>query len=1261
MLYPSDPDNDTYVPCPPKTITTANATSGNVTWAYNHLSCVQEFNGLCIPTFLVNNGEKDCILGEDENIPIHNISCPGYYRYFLMGLYLMTIGVADVKFKSNYVAKEGEWTDSVACTIAGCLSFVSSEVSAFLLCIITLDRVLAICFPLNLNVHFSSQVTVLFWCMIWTTGITLASVPLISGMEFYGVNGICLPLPITRKPYSGQGYAFSVFIVLNFTIFVFISVGQLLIFRAIRKTRATAGHKKQHKDMTIARRLFLLVFSDFCCWFPVDEMGLLAFYGIPIPSQLNVWTAIFVLPINSAVNPFLYTLKGAPSTGTTAPAVQVAQLRWMRMANNQLVLAQVPVIGQSPPGIVQPVQPHMGSATPPAAAAPPAQPRVTPEKPSWTTLAAVSPEEHKQRWLRMANNQLVLAQVPVIGQGSPGIVQPVKPHMGSATPPAAAGPPAQPRVTPEKPSWTTLAAVSPEEHKQRWLRMANNQLVLAQVPVIGQGSPGIVQPVQPHMGSATPPAAAGPPVQPRVTPEKPSWTTLAAVSPEEHKQMIGERLHTQIHQIYPGLTKKITGMLLEMDNKDLLRLLESPEMLKSSADDAAKVLQQHVMMKPSLTTDLLEPFPTAQQKQMLGERMFPKIQRLQPSLAGKITGMLLNLDNPQVLELLEDGQLLKTRAEEAVVVLIQAHLEEHLSAQASGKRSLSGALTGVDSSSGDVSERQSLTGGRLLSEEKFGKESVMLGGCVGKERVVNASVSLENPPPKNQETSSLVLGISGQRSSCENVRNEELSEKGELGAPSTAEDISVPLSVTGSNLQRLMLSDISGTKLLATDTPAIQTLTDNVEQSYPPSSNVLDFSEIVSERRPLKDETIKSRSLVDEICDTSLARGRFTEAVWAALSPIEDDPERLSLIADQKMQSLTGHVTAPQQRNSMPEERPLSDTAPGEPLLTENVSEKQLTDDVLAGDLISRTRIPGRQSMSENFPETLSRTQGTFGGPPANKAGDVSENQTVCGSDPVSQTWGTMERQSQSDDNQSSALPSDLQELQKEALREQLQPVVEGLYPGLGREVCQILLTRADPGELSAIMMRHPDILRAKVAEAASALQTAHQQMLMQSMMIQQQQTQILSQRLYAMIQPAYPELAAQLTGVLLERGVWEVAEMVQRPQVLASRLGQALALVQVHRRPPFTAQALELFPPTMHKQILADRLLPLVQTYRPDGARQITSMLLTLENWKLIDMLNNPEMLHGTVDNAVRYLPQITHAGGLQIAEARIFTFFLL
>ncbi|KAL5611730.1 uncharacterized protein BROUX77_001886 [Berkeleyomyces rouxiae] len=58
----------------------------------------------------------------------------------------------------------------------------------------------------------------------------------------------------------------------------------------------------------------------------------------------------------------------------------------------------------------------------------------------------------------------------------------------------------------------------------------------------------------------------------------------------------------------------------------------------------------------------------AQQKQMLGELIFPKIQAVQPDLAGKITGMLLEMENNELIRLIEDEAALKGRVDEAMAV-----------------------------------------------------------------------------------------------------------------------------------------------------------------------------------------------------------------------------------------------------------------------------------------------------------------------------------------------------------------------------------------------------------------------------------------------------------------------------------------------------------------------------------------------------------------------------------------------------------------
>jgi len=70
-------------------------------------------------------------------------------------------------------------------------------------------------------------------------------------------------------------------------------------------------------------------------------------------------------------------------------------------------------------------------------------------------------------------------------------------------------------------------------------------------------------------------------------------TSLAQADPTTQKNMIGERLYPLIMQHQPDLAGKITGMLLEMDNAELLHLLESPEALAAKTEEAMQVLKAH--------------------------------------------------------------------------------------------------------------------------------------------------------------------------------------------------------------------------------------------------------------------------------------------------------------------------------------------------------------------------------------------------------------------------------------------------------------------------------------------------------------------------------------------------------------------------------------------------------------------------------------------------------------------------------------------
>jgi len=70
-------------------------------------------------------------------------------------------------------------------------------------------------------------------------------------------------------------------------------------------------------------------------------------------------------------------------------------------------------------------------------------------------------------------------------------------------------------------------------------------------------------------------------------------TILANAAAPEQKQMLGERLYPMVRDYNSALCGKITGMLLKMDNTDLLHMLEDHASLKEKMDEALAVLQAH--------------------------------------------------------------------------------------------------------------------------------------------------------------------------------------------------------------------------------------------------------------------------------------------------------------------------------------------------------------------------------------------------------------------------------------------------------------------------------------------------------------------------------------------------------------------------------------------------------------------------------------------------------------------------------------------
>ncbi|XP_076642926.1 G-protein coupled receptor rickets isoform X2 [Halictus rubicundus] len=219
---------------------------------------------------------------------------------FFMGIYLGLLAVVDASTLGEFRMYAIPWQTSAGCQLAGFLGVLSSELSVYTLAVITLERNYAITHAMHLNKRLSLKHAGYIMTVGWCFALSMASLPLI-GVSDYRKFAICLPFETN----GNAALAYVIFLMLiNGVAFLILMGCYLKMYCAIRGSQAWNSN-----DSRIAKRMALLVFTDFLCWSPIAFFSLTATFGLQLVSleQAKVF-AVFVLPLNSCCNPFLYAI-----------------------------------------------------------------------------------------------------------------------------------------------------------------------------------------------------------------------------------------------------------------------------------------------------------------------------------------------------------------------------------------------------------------------------------------------------------------------------------------------------------------------------------------------------------------------------------------------------------------------------------------------------------------------------------------------------------------------------------------------------------------------------------------------------------------------------------------------------------------------------------------------------------------------------------------------------------------------------------------
>ena len=259
-------------------------------------------------------------LVEEDNNKVQNmLICSLSVSDMLMGVYLAGIINQEVTTRGEYYLHDYDWRNGSLCKVFGVISIISSEVSIFTLVFIAYDRFLHIVHALEFRkIGYRTAAVLLF--LTWSFCSAIAIIPATVDSYFYdkelregfyGTNSICMPLQLPGEGTVAWEYCLTMFGVLNFIGAVYLIVTYFWMFYSSYKSAQISNNDARlavHK--TIAKRFAAVVFTDVCCWVPIAMLLLLSLVRAinDAGDVLYLWFSICVIPINSAINPILYTL-----------------------------------------------------------------------------------------------------------------------------------------------------------------------------------------------------------------------------------------------------------------------------------------------------------------------------------------------------------------------------------------------------------------------------------------------------------------------------------------------------------------------------------------------------------------------------------------------------------------------------------------------------------------------------------------------------------------------------------------------------------------------------------------------------------------------------------------------------------------------------------------------------------------------------------------------------------------------------------------
>ena len=227
-----------------------------------------------------------------------------------MGIYLAIIASANIYFAGTFAVNVEVWLRSAVCLFSSFLVSISALMSTFIMFLITLDRYFLLVYPFE-NYRLSFRQTLMISSVFWIITITFTGIPVLFGINqpsdnrLHGNNGACLPGNIRNSYLLSWLLAYTGVTFLVWTIITFMYIA---IIVTLVHSKRDCNRQMSTTEKIILSKMITIVATDLICWLPFYIVVVLGLVNSELDTHTLPFVAVLSLPLNSCVNPILYTI-----------------------------------------------------------------------------------------------------------------------------------------------------------------------------------------------------------------------------------------------------------------------------------------------------------------------------------------------------------------------------------------------------------------------------------------------------------------------------------------------------------------------------------------------------------------------------------------------------------------------------------------------------------------------------------------------------------------------------------------------------------------------------------------------------------------------------------------------------------------------------------------------------------------------------------------------------------------------------------------